>query len=57
VDSTLSSLSLPKKEKDEELYINFGKVTLMGEQIITFQEYQANLVPIELHDPEMDNPV
>eukprot|EP01127_Copromyxa_protea_P000927 TRINITY_DN1083_c0_g1_i1.p1 TRINITY_DN1083_c0_g1~~TRINITY_DN1083_c0_g1_i1.p1 ORF type:complete len:922 (-),score=109.22 TRINITY_DN1083_c0_g1_i1:86-2851(-) len=47
-----------KKEKEEEsLYINFGKVTLMGEQIITIQEYQTNLTPIQLYDPEMDNPV
>lgn len=44
-----------KSEKPQ--YINFSKVTLLGQQILEFTEYQTNLSVLELRDPEMKNKV
>lgn len=47
----------PRIMTESTKYINFSKITLLGQQILEFTEYQANLAPVELHDPEMKNKV
>jgi hypothetical protein len=52
---SLSPQPSPSSHKPQ--YINFSKVTLLGQQILDFVEYQANLSVVVLHDPEMKNKV